>query len=54
MFRYVVFKLHKDWSNAYISAPTPVGTFHGLNCFGHLTYMLQTRMDQNIVRLDSF
>ena len=51
MFICVVFDLHTEWSNAnYISAsitiilPTKVGTFHGMNCFSHMIYMLQTCM----------
>ena len=31
--------------------PTLVGTFYGLDCFGHMIYMLQTSNYQNIAKL---
>ena len=30
---------------------TVVSTFHGLNCFGHVIYVLQMSMYQNIAKL---
>ena len=30
---------------------TTDGTYYGLNCFGHMTYILQTSMYQNIAKL---
>ena len=52
------FESHTKWSNAQcISAPTStilttiVGTYNGLNCFGHLTYALQSSTYQNRAKL---
>ena len=46
------------WSNAqHVSTPvttiqlTTTSTFHGLNCFSHIIYVLQTSTYQNIVKL---
>ena len=48
------------WSNEqHVNTPnttilsTTVGNFHGLNCFVHMIYAPQTRIYQNIPKLDS-
>ena len=58
LFICEAFKSHTEWSNAqHVSTPitmilpTTVSTFHGLNCFGHVIYELQTSLYQNIVKL---
>ena len=41
-----------EWSNAHVNKPTTAGTYHGLNCFDHVIYALQTSTyDQNIAKL---
>ena len=51
------FKSHMKWSNAQCVntptttiLPTTAGTFHGLNCFGHVIYAPQTNTYPNIAK----
>ena len=54
---YMALKLYMNWSNACVSIPitmilpTTARTYHNLNCFGHMIFMLQTSMYQNIANL---
>ena len=52
------FQITHGWSNTrYVSTPTTTtltttaGTFHSLNCFGHIICIPQTSMYQNIAKL---
>ena len=54
MFRCETFKSHTEWSNAkrvstrtITLLPSTGGTYHGLNWFGYVTDVLETRMYQN-------
>ena len=53
-----VFKLHTKWCNKQcVSASSTTileitsGTYHGLNCFGHVVYTSQTSTYQTIAKL---